>query len=762
MISGFVLTGALLLWAANCKTARWDRPAAVCCSSAALPLIVFFVALLAYAGASEEQQEQILPITVLAAFLIQLVPAFVTASVFKPILGRFITAPYMLALVAMALTLIVAFVVLQVLTPAFARADPFTRVIIRVFLFPLLIEIPAGAIRVASRFWMGPQFPLARMLLFLLSPVMLSSMVGRFLATNMATLGETVAVSILLSIMEVLLRATMLWRDNLYASCCGRPCGGLSGKKKHARAETHVWVMFMLFETVTEDIAILMSLPVTLLLRIPPIPGGAPLETGDVVTRVLFQYVVEALTDIGFVLVFAFMVSCVGVRYAPITQGRMEEYLEELERNAEQEHGGALPRPRFNSRRSLPSPSASRLSSFDSDTGAGHVELTGPARIHSDLSNTSSQQPGVRRIPAQRTSSAPLADRQPGPKQALQHISSSPSNASPSNAGVAFLPGAAPAVQTSPPFAVKDEEQQSFKTPPRSRHAPPRSPSPAPLSVDVRRQASYSSAATPGGVPIRLIDSPQHAEPAERQGSIGTALGKDGDAAVLPSAQANVSQADSKASSRTPMNSALPGRVHNASAPESAIDDSAWALPDAYSAVRTPTHGVQSDLSKTPVRTGTWGSEAERLEAEALLQEPLPSYCSCSPCCMGRMHPLALAAHRDLEQELQQELLWEQEVIWEPVPVGLVYEESTRQGTALGTEAVGHRLLVLFTMRMERVALMFLRGWDTRFKNYNWMLLVGAVSGALYVLRTFAGGSLCPFGDPHDSSTWSFDYCANP
>jgi hypothetical protein len=51
--------------------------------------------------------------------------------------------------------------------------------------------------------------------------------------------------------------------------------------------------------------------------------------------------------------------------------------------------------------------------------------------------------------------------------------------------------------------------------------------------------------------------------------------------------------------------------------------------------------------------------------------------------------------------------------------------------------------------------------WDTRFKNYNWMLLAGTVSGALYVLRTFAGGSLCPFGDPDIPSQWSFDYCAD-
>ena len=768
VLSGFVLTSALLMWAANCKTARWDRPAAVCCSAAALPLAVFFFALLAYASASEDARAQILPVTVLAAFLIQVIPAAVSAGVFSPILGRLILAPYKMALLAMLLTLLVAFVVLQVLTPAFAEANPFNRVLIRVLVFPLLIEMPAGAIRVASRYWLGPKFPLARMLLFLLSPVMLSSMVGRFLATNMETLAETAAVSILLSIMEVVLRSTMLWRDNLYARCCGRSCGGLGGKKKHARAEMHVWVMFMLFETVTEDIAILLSLPVTLLLRIPPIPGGEPLAAGDVVTRVLFQYVVEAFTDVGFVLTFAFMVSCVGVKYAPITHTRMEEHLEELEQAAEAEHGEAA-RPRFNSRRSLPSPPASRLSSFDSDGGM-QTGITMPARIRSDLSNASSGAPA--RLPAQRASSAPMQPKPPGSALALQHIQASPSHTTESAGGVAFTPSAGLAVQTAAPYKVYDEH--ILQTPPRSRHAPPRSPSPAPLSVDVRRNASVSSAVTPGGVPVRLLDSPQHASPASgarvRTGTGG--LSTVGDSATLAGSdvatlEAEPSQADSKGSSRTPMRAALPGRLQAVSASDTAIDDSEWAYAPAVGL--SPEQHSTMGSPKPAVRSDTWASESERAQATALLAAPRPAYCSCRPLCMGRMHPLALAAHAELEEELQEELLWEQEVIWEPVPVGLVAAESARQAAAAGRSGLGEdapgfagrRMLVLFTMRMERVALMFLRGWDTRFKNYNWMLLVGTVTGASYVLRTFAGGSLCPFGDPDDSSTWSFDYCVS-
>ena len=773
VLSGIVLTSALLMWSANCKTARWDRPAAICCSAVLLPLVVFFAALLAYASADEEQRAQILPVTVVAAFIIQLIPACVSAGVYKPILGRFILSPYKLALLAMVLTLLVAFVVLQVLTPAFAQATAFNRVLIRVFVFPILIELPAGAIRVASRYWLGPNFPLARMLLFLLSPVVLSSMVGRFLATNMETLGETAAVAVLLSVMEVFLRSTMLWRDNLYARCCGRSCGGLDGKKKHARAEMHVWVMFMLFETVTEDIAILLSLPVTLLLRIPPIPGGAPLSAGDVVSRVLFQYVVEALTDVGFVLVFAFMVSCVGVRYAPVTHGRMEEHLEELEQQAEKEHG-QTERPRFNSRRSLPSPSASRMSSFDSDGGV-RSGVSSPARLRSDLS-TGSSNPTPARLPAQRASSAPMQDKAPGSSLVLQHFSASPSNTTESAGGVAFAHGAASEVQTSAPFKVADEGQLHFQTPPRGKHAPPRSPSPAPLSVDVRRQASSSSAATPGGVPIRLLDSPQHAAPVsaisrQRSSTGGLAAVDDSTgfgADDLPETQTELSQADSKASARTPVRAALAGRVQNASAVGAAIDDSEWSVAQSQHTLAQHTT-AGSTTSKAAMRADTWASDIERIEAEALLQAPLPSYCSCRPCCLGRMHPLALSAHRELETELQQELMWEQEVIWEPVPIRLVHAESARQaraqgGTGLGTDAgglAGRALVVLFTMRMERVALMFLRGWDTRFKNYNWMLLLGTLSGALYVLRTFAGGSLCPFGDPTDSSTWSFDYCAS-
>ena len=66
----------------------------------------------------------------------------------------------------------------------------------------------------------------------------------------------------------------------------------------------------------------------------------------------------------------------------------------------------------------------------------------------------------------------------------------------------------------------------------------------------------------------------------------------------------------------------------------------------------------------------------------------------------------------------------------------------------------------VLTMRLEIVAVMFLRGWDTRFKNFNWMLFFGTFAGAMYVLRTLVG-ALCPFGDADEPGSWKFDYCTD-
>jgi hypothetical protein len=95
---------------------------------------------------------------------------------------------------------------------------------------------------------------------------------------------------------------------------------------------------------------------------------------------------------------------------------------------------------------------------------------------------------------------------------------------------------------------------------------------------------------------------------------------------------------------------------------------------------------------------------------------------------------------------------------------GLVFDEMVAQEN--GTEGDGSldtafdpSLSLILTLRIEIVAVMFLRGWETRFKNFNWMLCFGVLAGSLYVLRTFIGGALCPFGDANDSSTWKFDYC---
>ena len=324
-LSGLCLTTMVTMHFVNFKWVRWDRVLYVFLSGV-LPTMLVFGGSLYWLSLpqSEAQRDVARSVILLGGFIVQVIPAWVTPYMYSGVLKGLVSSPIKLSLLSLLLTSIVAVVLLEFVTPAFSTGSSSTRIIIRLVAFPLLIEIPVGAVRTAARFWMEGDFPLDRMLTAMLGPVVLSSMVGRFLATNMETLWETVGVSILLSGIELLMRMSMLARDDCYVQCCGRMCGGLDRKRKHGRPENRAWVQFMLLETMFEDIGILLSLPVTLVFRIPPIPGGTPLSAWDVVVRVILQLVIESLTDVGYALGYYAMVRCCGVQYNSVTASDMQ------------------------------------------------------------------------------------------------------------------------------------------------------------------------------------------------------------------------------------------------------------------------------------------------------------------------------------------------------------------------------------------------------------------------------------------------------
>ena len=663
--SGIALTSLITLHYANFKLVRCDRLLYTALSGVVPTLVVFLAFFYLFAITGGTGGRNLVTLYLICAFFVQVIPAFVTPYVYKPILRDLLYSPIKLSILSIVLTVIVALVVLDVITPIFANSSSLTRILIRLVAFPLLIELPAGAVRTAARFWMKEDFPLDRVLTALLGPVVLSSMVGRFLATNMETVWETIGVSILLSAIELLLRVTMLLRDDFYVQCCGRPCGGKSAKRKKGRSENRAWVQFMLFETIFEDVGIFLSLPVALIFRIPPIPGGAPLPVWDVIIRVLIQVAIETLTDICYALGYYFMVSCCGVRYNAITPVEM--------RNRRR-----TTMMRFSeNRRFLFLPKSVRKLARKSTGGAS-----------SAMSSSTDDQSG------------PRVDT---PSKALSKKVSS--------------------------------------------------------SVPMLDDAPRSSGA---GTPASASTQP-------------------------PALQVETELVRVKEGSASPT--------------------------------------VAGSMTPGPSAQGPPMPEAP---------EDLPGFFSCSPCCMREDHPSAAFARKQLAAELYKEVRWEDEFMWEPVPLGLVayqttcssvnvqepsaygaqledtqdkrlrreiarssgfpgsavssYQSSdgasaetpagagtvdaeaglafdTAIAAANGTEpeqslddGFDPSLSMLLTLRMELVALRFLRAWETRFKYFTLILAIGAFGGSLYVMRTFVG-SLCPYGDADDPSTWIYDYC---
>ncbi len=83
--------------------------------------------------------------------------------------------------------------------------------------------------------------------------------------------------------------------------------------------DIHSYFTMLTLDTMAEDIGILTSLPFALLMRLPPRVGGAPLTVGDILARIGGQYVLELLTDIAPPLLMLGVNVCCGVRWRRVT-----------------------------------------------------------------------------------------------------------------------------------------------------------------------------------------------------------------------------------------------------------------------------------------------------------------------------------------------------------------------------------------------------------------------------------------------------------
>jgi len=707
-LSGIALTSFIFIMASNVKFARWDRIFYLAISSVVPTILLFFT--FSYLFAVTENANSLRGVYIISAFFIQIVPAVVGPYVYQPIFGDLMKSPVKLSILSILLTVAVALIVLDVLTPMFAKADSLTRILIRVIAFPLLIEIPAGAVRVAARYWLSDGFPLQRILLALLGPVMLSSIVGRFLTTNMESIGETFAVAILLSLVEVLMRSTMLWRDDLYVACCGRPCGGRAGKKKHQRAEAHSWVMFMLFETMVEDVSILLSLPVTLLMRIPPLPGGEPLGAGDVVVRVLIQYVIETLTDVGFALGYYVMTAWCGVRYNAVSFEAMESRFTSTKVRRDEQHRYLfLPRTLRRAIKSVATPTSSPSRAKRNASNATAQTAVTPSRINIDDS-------GAAPSPS-RGINAPAS---PALSPATSIVSDGSNTLSETASGTLLPPE--PLVP-SEAFAGDDPQLAFCSCTPccLPRNHPLARRTRQQLKQELKQEVRWEREFLWQPMPIGLV-----AYQALRPGRC-----------LQPSS----------------------GYVEQNKEIEEHLAASAVTADDAQNTTAHSTTYLASDEMKSAsAADADNGSAASGVEVSQSLQADAVGVDGSAllPSAVGQDGAGAPVTPRT-DQEAT-------ELTVDTAERGLMFDQLVAEEN--GTEADGSldrafdpSVMSILTIRMEIVAVMFLRGWETRFKNFNWMLAFGVVAGSLYVLRTFVGGALCPFGDPDDSANWKYDYC---
>ena len=248
--------------------------------------------------------------------------------------GQLVKNRITLTLASMASAMFIASLFSGLIMQLYFKSSISQRVLIRLFLFPLLVEVMLLAVRAVARSAFGPGVAAQNTLLFLLPPMLTASLVGRFLSTNLESIQETAAVSVAVASVEMLLRFTLPIRDSAVQHlrrclCCAAPLhesGTAQGRLSAAweqRRWSHFHFAFMEMDSMCEDVGVLLALPITLLFAMPPAPGAAPLGAGAVLLRVLVQLLIESGTDLSAAWGAVFLRWACGLSLRPVRVSRL-------------------------------------------------------------------------------------------------------------------------------------------------------------------------------------------------------------------------------------------------------------------------------------------------------------------------------------------------------------------------------------------------------------------------------------------------------
>lgn len=189
---------------------------------------------------------------------------------------------------------------------AFFNSGDLGRAAIRIFVLPLLSEAVYAAGRFVLAAWGAPGMPASYLTILLCSMMFYSALVGRIFMSSMSSIGATVALSVFVAAVEVIMRFTVRTRDELYhrwGRACRRTCCRQQGRQPTQDPRTSrrraliAYYHFLSMDTLAEDVAILLVLPLSALLRLPLRPGDPPPSLHETATRVAIQWTLELTTD---------------------------------------------------------------------------------------------------------------------------------------------------------------------------------------------------------------------------------------------------------------------------------------------------------------------------------------------------------------------------------------------------------------------------------------------------------------------------------
>lgn len=169
--------------------------------------------------------------------LITTVGHFVVVPMRSQLRG-YILRPLLVAFVSMTATQGVAAIGSSFLLPLFAASSRLQRVVIRLIVFPVISEAVLTAVRLVCRISFTPSLASQYTIMWLTPPLLATSLLGRLLATNLSSLGEAIAIAIMIALVERGMRLTMPYRD-FAAERCLQACnwGQARGRARDAVPE---------------------------------------------------------------------------------------------------------------------------------------------------------------------------------------------------------------------------------------------------------------------------------------------------------------------------------------------------------------------------------------------------------------------------------------------------------------------------------------------------------------------------------------------